>query len=244
MRHVREGAGLREQDLRDVTRMRTEKFAFAAHVLHIIGFLQCGGFLLDPRRHLLSLNPIATDFLGNGLVLRGNCLVAMDRESDARLQSSIELALNLTESASVPATWLEVHRAASVPILIRILRLEESAGPALNGASLLLVAFDPEIRPAPPADLLTRMFALTRAEADVAIGLAYGRRVAEIAADRGVKIETVRTQSKTVFAKTRTRGQAELTALLTRLAFLVPHREAGVGQANALRDLPIFRSAN
>ncbi len=85
-----------------------------------------------------------------------------------------------------------------------------------------------------------RMFALTRAEAEVAIGIACGRRVAEIAVDRGVKVETVRTHSKTVFGKTRTRGQAELAALLARLAFLAPQPEAGMGKTNALRDLPIL----
>ena len=235
--------GLCERDSREITRMRAEKFAVAACVLNIIGFLQCGGFLLDPRQRLLFLNPIAADCLGNGLMLRGDHLVAMDRESDARLQSSVELALNLTDGANVPSTSVEVHRAASLPLLIRILRLEENVRPALNCASLLLVAFDPEIHPAPPADMLTRMFALTSAEADVAIGIVCGKHLAEIAADRGVKTETVRAHSKTVFAKTRTRGQAELAALLTRMAFLVLRREAGIGQANTLKNPVIFRSA-
>jgi hypothetical protein len=36
----------------------------------------------------------------------------------------------------------------------------------------------------------------------------------------------VRVYSKTVFAKTRTRGQAELAALVTRVAFLTPPHDA------------------
>jgi len=63
-------------------------------------------------------------------------------------------------------------------------------------------------------------FGLTPAEAEVAIGIAAGRTLAQIAAERGVKVGTVRAHSKTVFSKTQTRGQAELTGLLTRLAFL------------------------
>jgi DNA-binding CsgD family transcriptional regulator len=221
--------------------MRTEEFAFAADILSIIGSLQCGGFLLDPSKRVLSLNAIAAHRLGDGLALRRNRLVATERESDARLQSLIEQALNLTGSSDAPATWLELHRAAGTPLLLRILWLQESMRPALNGASLLLVTFDPEIRQAPPVDMLARMFALTRAEAEVATAIASGRRVAEIAADRGVNVETVRTHSKVAFAKTRTRGQTELAALLTRLAFLVPPGEADVAQANALTDLRIFR---
>jgi len=244
MRCVSGGVTPGEQHSRDPARMQTEKFAVAAHVLHIIEFLQCGGFLLDPRRRVLFLNPIAADLLGKGLMLRADCLVATDRASDDRLQSALQLASNLTESVEAPTTWLEVRRATRAPLLIRILRLEASARPALNGASLLLVAFDPESRQAPPADVLTRMFTLTRAEAEVAIGIACGRRVAEIAADRGVKVETVRSHSKTVFAKTRTRGQAELAALLARLTFLVPDRDGGSGPLNSLRDLGIPGSAN
>jgi DNA-binding CsgD family transcriptional regulator len=232
-----------KQDFPDVARIRTERFAVAAHVLHIIGFVQCGGFLLDPMRRVLFLNRIAADCLGNGLILRGNLLAATDRESNARLQSAIELALNLTESANrQPTTWLEVHREVGAALLIRILRLQDCIRPVLNGAGLLLVAFDPEIRQAPGVDMLKQMFALTPTEAEVAIGIANGRRFAEIAADRRVKVETVRTYSKMVFAKTRTRGQAELAALLTRLAFAVPPGEAGVEQASALTDLPIFSS--
>src|SRR5262249_44110928 len=220
MRYRWGGAGPRELVSHDINRMPSEKLAFAAYVLNLVGWLECGGFLLDASRRVLSLNSIAAHRLGDGLKLRRDRLVATECESDARLQSSIEHALNLTGSSDAAATWLEIHRDSGVPLLIRILRLEENILPALNGASLLLVAFDPEMHPAPPADVLTRMFGLTRAEADVAIAIAHGRRIAEVAADRGAKVETVRRQSKMVFAKTRRRSQAELAALLTRLAIL------------------------
>jgi DNA-binding CsgD family transcriptional regulator len=220
MDHTSSGAGSCELNKRDVTRTQTEKFAVAAYVLHIIGFLQFGGVFLDQNRRVLSLNQIAANSLGNGLVVRENHLVAVDSDSDTRLQSSIDLALTRSESTSVPAIWLELSRNERTPLLMRILRLEESIRSALNGASLLLVAFDLENCQAPPAGLLMRMFELTPAEAEVAIGIARGKRVAEIAADRGVKVDTVRTYLKIALGKTGTRGQAELAALLTRLAIL------------------------
>jgi DNA-binding CsgD family transcriptional regulator len=79
--------------------------------------------------------------------------------------------------------------------------------------------------PGPSSDILMLAFRLTRAEAAVAIGIAGGKTLAQIAADRGLKIGTVRAYSKAVFSKTGTRGQAGLTGVLTRLAFLVPHTE-------------------
>jgi DNA-binding CsgD family transcriptional regulator len=110
--------------------------------------------------------------------------------------------------------------------VVRIFRFDENAQPALNSARLLLVSYDPEHFQVPPADMLTHMFGLTPTEASVAIGIVGGKHLADIAADRGVKTGTVRAHSKTVFAKTRTRGQAELAALVTRVAFLIPPRDA------------------
>ena len=61
-----------------------------------------------------------------------------------------------------------------------------------------------------------------------------------IAADRGIKIGTVRAHTKTVFSKTQTRDQAELTGLLTRRSFVVPRMEnasaASAGGGAADRD--------
>jgi DNA-binding CsgD family transcriptional regulator len=76
--------------------------------------------------------------------------------------------------------------------------------------------------------MLARLFNLTPAEVEIAISIARGKRVPEIATDRGVTNETVRTQSKAAFAKTGTQNQVELTSLLTRLAmFGHPQRDTG-----------------
>jgi DNA-binding CsgD family transcriptional regulator len=201
--------------------MPAAKFAVAAHLLHIIALFQCGAFLLDPGGNVLALNRIAKDSLDNGLVVRGSRLMASDRGADACLQRAVEHVLNLKEAEEVPATSIEMQRAGRLPLLAHLLRLDESIRPALNGASLLLITFDPEIRHAPPTDMLTRLFDLTAAEAEVAVGIAGGKRLDAIAAERGSKVETVRVQSKKVFAKTRTHGQVELAALLARLAVVM-----------------------
>ena len=193
------------QDL-GLSRIWTERSTVSTCVLNVIGCLQCGGFLLGYDRQVLSLNKIASCCLGDGLTLRGKRLTAIDRESDVRLQSSIGLALHAPQRPNeLPS--VVVRRGSRLPLVVRILRLEEHARPALNSARLLLVSHDPENRQAPPPDMLTDMFGLTPAEASVAIGIVGGKHLAEIAADRGVKIGTVRAHSKAVFAKTRTRAR-------------------------------------
>jgi DNA-binding CsgD family transcriptional regulator len=223
--------------------MRPEGFAVPACVLNVVESFGCGGFLLDRERQLLFLNPTGTDCLGDGLTLRGKRVAATDRESDVQLQSLIETALNSAESRDSPVS-VRLRRGSSLPLVVHIVRLDEHARPALKGASVLLVAFDPKRCEPPPPEMLTDLFGLTPAETSVALGIANGRHLAEIAAERGVKIETVRAHSKMVFGKTGTRGQAELAALLTRLTLLAPRHRGDIGRENALRGFQFFRSTN
>jgi len=199
--------------------MRPEGLAVPACVLHVFESFGCGAFLLDCEQQLLFLNPTGVDCLGDGLMMRGKRVAATDRESDVRLQSLIGAALNSTD-VTCGSTSVWVRRDSKLPLTVHIVRFGEEARPALKEASLLLVAFDPERCYPPPPDMLTDVFGLTPAEANVAVGIVEGRHLADIAADRGVKTGTVRAYSKTAFAKTGTRGQAELAVLLTRLAYL------------------------
>ena len=211
-------------DTIDGTRLlqtQTEESAIAGCVLAAIGLLRCGEFLLDDTRRVLLFNNIAADCLGHGLALRGEHLAATDHESNDRLQRLIRLACNSTESSNASAT-AAVRRSSRLPLAVRVLRLETAIQRAFNSASLLLLVFDPEVRQSPSLNMLSPLFGLSPAEARIAIGIARGKKLAEIAVDHGVKVGTMRAHSKTVFSKTGTRGQAELAALLARLAVLSP----------------------
>jgi DNA-binding CsgD family transcriptional regulator len=61
------------------------------------------------------------------------------------------------------------------------------------------------------------MFDLTPAETKITIALLHGGNLRGIAAVQHVSIETVRTQLKSIFAKTNTSRQADLIALLMRV---------------------------
>jgi len=57
-------------------------------------------------------------------------------------------------------------------------------------------------------------FHLTPAEGQIALKIASGKTLAEIAEARGTSISTARSQLKRIFAKTGTHRQAELVVLL------------------------------
>jgi len=74
--------------------------------------------------------------------------------------------------------------------------------------------------PVPSESMLRRMFDLTPAEARLAQSLTRGDSLDEVAQALNIKMTTARTQLAAIFGKTRTRRQAQLVAILSRLAHL------------------------
>jgi DNA-binding CsgD family transcriptional regulator len=211
---------MRSADTVSAAPAQIESTAAATWVLNIFAALGHGGFLLDKERKVLAYNEPAANCLGDGLMLRGRRLAATDRGSDIRLQTSIGIVLLAARSAEEHRT-VGVQRNLRQPLVVHVHRLAPDAP-----LRLLLIACDPELRQVPPAGMLSEMFELTPAEASVAVAIASCQQLAEIAADRRVKIDTIRVHIKSVFSKTRTRSQAELAVLVTRLALLTPGRKA------------------
>ena len=74
--------------------------------------------------------------------------------------------------------------------------------------------------PVPSLKRLQELFDLTAAEARLAQLIACGDSVEEVAQKLSIKMTTARTQLAAVFAKTDTRRQAKLVAILSRIAHL------------------------
>lgn len=62
-----------------------------------------------------------------------------------------------------------------------------------------------------------RLYGLTAAESDIAISLATGKTVDQVADERGTKRDTVRTQLKHILAKTSASNQTALAGMIVRL---------------------------
>jgi DNA-binding CsgD family transcriptional regulator len=87
-------------------------------------------------------------------------------------------------------------------------------------AALLLRSSGP---PTHAVEHLQKMFSLTTAESRLVRLLLRGDNLKRAAAQLEVSTETVRSQLKSVFAKTNTRRQAELILLLSRPTFFDNH---------------------
>jgi DNA-binding CsgD family transcriptional regulator len=188
-------------------------------LFRIFTAMNCGAVLLDGGKCIIRLNDRAQPHLGDALATNKGRLCATDRGCDALFQTILDQSLKYGERER---DWrreaLGLMREGKCPLIARVVSVGAEAHDLLDGAALVVILLDPEDCPEPSHALLQQVFGLTRGEARLANQLLCGRSLQDIAAASGVTMGTVRSQTKAVFAKTHTHRQAELVALLTRLA--------------------------
>jgi DNA-binding CsgD family transcriptional regulator len=99
-------------------------------------------------------------------------------------------------------------------LIAHLVPVKRAAHDIFAGAFSVLVVTPLAAPQAPSEDLLNGLFDLTPAEARVAQAIVEGKTLEQLAATLCLSRETVRTQLKSVLAKTRVARQAELVGLL------------------------------
>jgi DNA-binding CsgD family transcriptional regulator len=180
--------------------------------------LNCAAALLDSRGCIKRLNAPADALCGSGLMVRHGRLHAADRASDARLQALIASAVLRSRGRPVPPAEPAIIASNGSPwLLAEALPITSFAHDLFNGGDALLHFSGLRKEAEPQERLLSRTFELTPAEARLASRLASGEGLDAALAGLAIGRETARTQLRAIFAKTGTRRQAELAALLSRL---------------------------
>jgi DNA-binding CsgD family transcriptional regulator len=113
-------------------------------------------------------------------------------------------------------------RAASGSSSVSVSRLFGSLAcgcspPALPASHLVLIVVRMANAPLPAVSDLRGAFSLTGAEAAVTLALASGKTGAEVAAERGVSVTTVRSQVRTILEKAGAGSLRELTRMVATL---------------------------
>ena len=85
---------------------------------------------------------------------------------------------------------------------------------SIDDAKATLFIADPEGGHISTTEVLETLYQLTHAEAELVRLIAEGNSLEEVAAERGVTMNTVRSQLKQVFSKTDTSRQGELVHLV------------------------------
>jgi len=182
-------------------------------ILWLFDEMNCGAAVLGDSGAVLSLNKSAERMLAkHGYDGAGNGVSPALAAKALRGLFGRDFA-----GASIVAT--NGPRSSDLRPLIGY-RMQLGAG-SRRYARSVFVLVDLDETPRASIGALRHAFGLTKAEARLAARLARGESLQHIAIEQNVTIDTARAQLKAVLAKTHTHRQAELVALVNRLA-LVP----------------------
>ena len=181
--------------------------------------LPLGMLVLDGNRHVLIENASAARVLAleDGIEIRSAGLAAADARENTKLHELIKAALESTEGQSLNGTsFMQISRPSGrQPLSVMVSPLLSAQAGALSSEAVVACFIsDPEAGHAPTLEALGQIYGLTPAEAEVVQLLAKGLPLDEIAADRGISLNTVRSHLKHIFSKTGTNRQGELLGLV------------------------------
>jgi DNA-binding CsgD family transcriptional regulator len=109
---------------------------------------------------------------------------------------------------------LLLSRKGRRPLILRLQRLGGDLQDVFAHSCAFAVIEDPEEKVRQRPAILAKMFGLTRSEAEIALMLAQGMTLQDIAVQRTVSYQTARAHLKSIYRKTNTNRQPELSLLL------------------------------
>lgn len=185
-----------------------------------------GIVLVDEKRLAVAANRSAERILGqrDGFQLDGGLLRATGRANQAALDSHLDRTTTAEGSDETASGFVTIERPSGQrPYSVIISPLLDARTDSQVGDRVAAVFItDPETnahRHTASINSFRQMYRLTPAQTELSSLLAEGRSLQEISNDRGVSINTTRSQLKQIFGKTGTRRQSELVQLaLTGIA--------------------------
>lgn len=186
-----------------------------------------GLVLFDHLGHVVYTNPMADTILKKHPAVQkhGERIIGTHPEDGRKLNDLVNRAVRLTSSANFEpqAIGLRGPKGGDVlPVLVTAIRprdrLADTSGNRIRAA---MYFSDPTHSHPMSPDTLIEAYGLTAAEAWVAIGIANGLSVEEVAEQSGTSINTARSQLRSIFRKTETSRQTELVKLLLTGPFCI-----------------------
>lgn len=193
-------------------RRRLQAVQVAADALEMVGLPAA---VLGRQGQALAMNRSCQALLGT-TVRDGPRFALADPAADRLLAEALRTlaAVGLARTQSIPVPAKE----AEPPAVAHVLPVKRSARDLFAAASAIVVVTPLAQDRLPGLSVLEGLFDLTPAEARVARGITGCRTVEQIAAESGTSPQTVRSQLKSVMAKTGVNRQVELVRLLSGVA--------------------------
>ncbi len=205
-----------------LARVRQEREALT----EVIDRLPMGVIFFDAEKRAVLMNRSVEEILAldDGFRLERDRPVLDNARENRMLQTCLGAAVKAQATpVSSPGDVLSATRPSGrrpFPLMVGPL-LAAHPDSSIDDAKAVLFIADPEGGQIGTTEVLEALYQLTHAEAELVRLIAEGRSLEEVAGERGVTMNTVRSQLKQVFAKTDTSRQGELVHLvLTGIASL------------------------
>jgi DNA-binding CsgD family transcriptional regulator len=212
---MRQPSRLHDMDCRHDPRMIAPAPSVANALCELLGQLGTVAILVGAAGEIVGASAAAGACLGRDLLVRNARLATDDPRTHRALTGLIDRALH-RDGGSI-ADAVVVERRNCRPLVLRAVPLDARAIPLFRPARAMVIVLDATRVPLPTEAHLGSMFALSQGEARLARRLAAGDTLARTAQVCGISYETARKRLKAAFAKTDTRRQAELVALIVRI---------------------------
>jgi pimeloyl-ACP methyl ester carboxylesterase/DNA-binding CsgD family transcriptional regulator len=180
----------------------------------VLDFEVAAAFLVAPDYTIAGVNKPAADILG---LAQGDPLsrLGIDENSHRELRAAIAAATGKLTAKPSLLRFMSEH--SERPMLFHVTQL---SGPPFKKAFALVRSTELGW-PDNLSVTIRDAFQLTNAEIDVVRALAEGKSLKAIAAERGRSFETIRSQVRSILAKTETRSQSELIRITLGLMEVV-----------------------
>jgi len=203
---------------------RASQFAAARSTAHADGvldgfsLLHLPAMLLDQRGLVYRINEGARSLLGGGLDVVAGRLTAAHPSTNAALTRLIGTLVTTGAVEGQNALGpVPVPRPVGHPLVVHGAPIVRSARDLFRAAVAVVTIVDPDEGRDMAELLLQSAFGLTRAEAQTAAFLAAGLDLAQIAIERRVGLETVKSHVKALAIKTATHSRSEQVMLFNRV---------------------------
>lgn len=184
-----------------------------------LDLLRAGVVLTDARARPLFINRMAEELIagcGGAVTLSQNGVTLRRAEATANLHRRVAVAAATSAGAGLATgggVRAESLDGSCLQLYVTPLSRQRLAGfTAPTACAAIFISRPGTIHL--PWRAVALCYALTQAEAKLAVRLASGESLDEAAETLSISIHTARTQLKSVFAKTGTRRQPELVAML------------------------------
>lgn len=180
----------------------------------VLDFEVAAAFLVAPDYTIAGVNKPATDILK---LAQGDPISKLGIDADSHIELRAAIATATGRIAAKPSLLRFMSEHSERPMVFHVTQL---SGPPFKHAFALVRSTElgwPENLSVTIRDA----FQLTNAEIDVVRALAEGKSLKAIAAERARSFETIRSQVRSILAKTETRSQSELIRITLGLMEVV-----------------------